>query len=112
MAAADSIAGALQKYGRPMTLRRKGAGPGGSDFDVTVYGRSRNYRPEELVDGVMDGDVEITFATPDIIAAGWPAPPAVNDQMIIDGRLRTVQGEPEPKYLGTAILVYVCRVRG
>lgn len=113
MSVAESIAGALQRFGRQMTLRRNQIGPGGVQIplDVVVYGTPKNYAADELVGQLVQGDTEVTITNTEIAAAQWPGPPRANDKIIIDGKTRTIKGV-EPKYLGTEILVYVCQVTG
>lgn len=91
-----------------MTLRRL-ATP--TDIDVTVYGRTKGYTPEEIGGGIIAGDVEVTFTNAEIAAAGWPGPPKRNDKMVIDGRLRNIEFV-DPKFLGTSVLAFFCQVRG
>lgn len=114
MTVADSISGALRRFGRPMVLRRLSKGPGALmvPLDVTVYGRSKNYAANELIGGIVAGDSEVTITNAEIAAAQWPGPPRKDDRIIIDGKPRTLSVNPEPKYLGTDVLVYVCRVTG
>jgi hypothetical protein len=81
-------------------------------LDVTVYGRTKNYAPDELVGGLTQGDTEVTITNAEIAAAQWPGPPITGDQMIIDGKVRRLKANPEPEYLGSEILVYVCQVTG
>lgn len=113
MSVAASISGALQRFGRPMVLRRLAPGPNGLQIplDVTIYGTPKNYRPDELVNGITQGDTEVTLTNAEIAAAQWPGPPRKNDKIVIDGKTRNIEAV-EPKYLGTEILVYVCQVRG
>lgn len=113
MSVADSISGALARFGRAMTLRRNTLAAGGVQIplDVTVYGRTKNYQPNQLIGGVVQGDTEVTISNKEILAAQWPGPPKKGDIFQFDGRTAAVQAV-EPKYLGTEILVYVCQVRG
>ncbi len=80
-------------------------------LDVTVYGRTKNFTANELGNGLIQGDTEITITNTEIAAAQWPGPPMTNDKFIVDGRERTVKSV-EPKYLGPDVLVYVCQVTG
>lgn len=113
MSVAGSISGALQRFGRPMILRRLTLGPGGLQvpFDVTVYGRAKNFEARELVGQLAQGDTEITITNAEIAVAQWPGPPRKSDKFVVDGRVRNVESV-EPKYLGTEVLVFVCVVRG
>ena len=115
MSISDKLASVLTRFGRPMTLRRNTLGPGGAQYplDVTVYGVSRNYKPQELVanTGVSQGDTEVTLSNAEIAAAQWPGPPKKGDMLLFDSRPTVIQAV-EPKNLGTELLVYVCQVRG
>jgi hypothetical protein len=112
MSVADSITNALLRFGRTMTLRRNAWANGvATPTDVTVFGVTEGYTPQELVNGIMQGDSKVTFSNAQIAAAAWPGPPAKNDQIVIDGRTRTILGV-ESKYLGTDVLVHVVQVRG
>lgn len=120
MSVADKLASVLTRFGRPMTLRRNTLGPivaGNATvfpLDVTIYGVARNYKANELVSGtaIVQGDTEVTFSNAQIAAAQWPGPPKAGDVIIFDNRNAVVQGKPEPKSLGTELLVYVAQVRG
>lgn len=112
MSAADSITNVLLKYGRPMTLRRNVWTNGVSvPIDVTIYGVTEGYQPQELVNGIMQGDTKVKFSNAQIAADSWPGPPQILDQVIVDGRTRTILGvDPQP--LGTQVLAYFAQTRG
>lgn len=113
MGVAESISGALVRFGRPMILRRLAQAPGAAlvPTDVSVYGTAKNYAPDQLVGAIIQGDTEVTLTNKEIAAAQWPGPPQKDDKIIIDGRQRNVMAV-EPKYLGTEVLVYILQVRG
>lgn len=112
MSVADSIFGALQRFGRPMTLRRLTlAGQTLVPLDVEVFGRSKLYSPEHVIGTIIEGDTQITITNKEILAAQWPGPPRKGDKLVVDGLVRNIEAA-EPKYLGTEILVFVCQVRG
>ena len=112
MSAATAISATLIKFGRPMTLRRNTLTAGVLvPTDVSVYAAATNYQPAELVGGLMQGDTKVVFANTQIAAAAWPGPPIIGDQIIIDGRARTIK-QVDPRYLGSVVLVFECQVRG
>lgn len=113
MSVADSISGALARFGRAMTLRRNTQAANGVliPSDVTVYGRTKEYQPNELIGGVVQGDTQVTISNKEITEAQWPGPPKKGDIFRFEGRNAAIQAV-EPKYLGTEVLVYVCQVRG
>ena len=113
MSVADSIFGALARFGRPMVLRRTKLGPSQLviPLEVTVYGTADGYVPKALIGSLIQGESVVIFSNKEIAAAQWPGPPQNGDQIVIDGKQRTISGV-DPKYLGTEKLVYVCRVTG
>jgi hypothetical protein len=102
---ATSIANALVRFGRPMTLTR----PGGAT--VTVYGTLDGSIAQKLGLNVAQNESVVVFSNSEIAAASWPGPPSKLDTMVIDTRKRTIQSV-ESKYLGTEVLVHVCRILG
>lgn len=82
-----------------------------SPLDVTVYGTADGYIPKALVGLVGQGQSIVVISNTEIAAAQWPGPPAKNDVLIIDGKTRTIDGV-DPRYLGTEVLVYICKVTG
>lgn len=95
----------LAARGRPMVLSRVN-GP-----SVTVVGFARQYQPQELVGAVVQGDQRVEIGAAEIAAAGWPAPPARPDRLVIDGRSATVQGAVAV-HEGAAVIGYSLWVRG
>lgn len=92
---------ALADHGQDATLRRLlGLGPSRTESDVTVRIRMDDYRPDEIVGGIVQGDSRVILSPSQIIAASWggtPADgtdgrvPAKNDHLIVAGRIRVVQ---------------------
>lgn len=108
MPSADRFAAVLRRDGRPMALKRRN-GLGGAFTECTVHGKARFYKPEELVNGVVQGDRRIRIAQTDITAAGWPGPPKAGNTDFLDGG--TVQGV-EKLYDGAELVGFVVWVRG
>lgn len=113
MSVATSIYGALTRFGRQMTLRRKHLAAGGvlQPLDVVVYGTIKNYAPQELIGTIVQGDSEVIVTDTEIGERQWPGPPRANDYIIVDGVEKTVKAV-ETKYLGVDKLVYKLQVRG
>lgn len=114
MSVADSISGALTRFGRPMTLRRETLAPGGVKIplDVEVYGTADGWVPKSLVGSLAQGERMIVISDREIADRQWPGPPQQNDRMQIDGRWVTVVGGVESKYLGPTVLVHILKVTG
>lgn len=113
MTVAESIYGALARFGRPMVLRRTTLAAGSTKIplDVTVSGVTENYQPQELTDVIAQGDTKVTISNTEISARQWPGPPRRGDDMVIDGKVKAIQSV-ETKRLGTETLVHICQVRG
>jgi hypothetical protein len=75
----------LQKYGRPMTLRRKGT----PDKEVTVNGTGpRSTSPSDAQAGAIQSNVSFTISPP---SGDVEAPPRRGDLVVSEGRTYTVQ---------------------
>ncbi|MCA3248788.1 MAG: hypothetical protein ING19_20825 [Azospirillum sp.] len=111
MAAADKVAAALAKYGRPMTLSCL-ASTGRAAASVVVNGVAQGFRPEEMTGDVIRGDQRIQISNAEIAAASWPGPPRKGDKIVVDGRAWVLRADAETKYLGTEALAHVLHVRG
>ena len=99
----------IRSRGRTMTLRRERKG--GAPVEVTLIGFPRAYRPEEIQGGVQATDQQVEILNDEIAAAGWPAPPANPDRLVIDGRTSTVKGA-RPVYAGAELLGWSIWVTG
>jgi len=97
----------LARHGRPMVLQRR-VGKTEAFTSVTVLGKESAYKPTELVGLVQQGDLKVIIG-PDLGAIA--APLKKPDQMLIDGRLHTIQGAT-PRYAGAAVDGYELWVRG
>jgi hypothetical protein len=80
----------------------------------------RQYQPDELVGGIIQGDSFVILSPSEIIAANWPgtvtAPgdkrvPKHGDQLIVQGIARTVQ-TGTPFYIAGALVRLELQVRG
>jgi hypothetical protein len=100
----------INAKGRPMTLRRLLTTS--TKVDVTLNGFISTFRPEQIgVGAIQQGDASIAILNDEIVAAAWPGPPRTRDQMLIDGRVWTVQGST-PIYEGTDCIGYNLFCRG
>ncbi|MFC0410941.1 hypothetical protein [Roseomonas elaeocarpi] len=100
----------IRSRGRTMTLIRqaRGATPA---ISLPLIGFPRAYRPDEIQGGVQANDQQVEILNDEIAAAGWPAPPANPDRLVIDGRTSTVKGA-RPVYAGAELLGWSIWVTG
>lgn len=96
-----------------MILRRLTLAPAGQrvPLEVEVAGVIKDYKPTELAGTMVQGDSEVTITNTEISQRQWPGPPKTGDEIVVDGKVRTVRGV-ETKYLGSEKLVHVLQVRG
>lgn len=88
-AARGALDRALKADGEDVILRRI-TGKQRIPFDVAVRARVRNFSPDELVGGIVQGDSQVILSPSEIEARQWPGPPRQNDLLIAAGRTRTV----------------------
>jgi hypothetical protein len=87
---AATVADAVEQVGKPCSLRRLT----GSNhyFEVIVRAVVRGYHPDDMVEGIAAGDMQAILGNNEIAAAQWPGPPRKGDQLSVDGRTWTIQG--------------------
>ena len=103
--AARAIASMRAIRGTSVTLRRAGAA------DVTVIATIMQYKPNEILGGIQQGDRWAKFSDTALAAAGWPGPPRRGDVLMIDGRTFTAISCDTVK-MGNVILSHTMQVRG
>ncbi|MCW2243580.1 hypothetical protein [Azospirillum canadense] len=108
MSASARFAVSLRRAGRPMVLKRR-VGTTNTFTACTICGKDREYRPTELVGGVVQGDRRIRIAQADIEAEGWPGPPKAGTTDFLDGG--AVKGV-QPLHDGAELVGFVLWVRG
>lgn len=107
-AEAAAIADMRRQRGTAVTLRRPVNG--GPPIDVTVIATIKEYQPNEIVGGIIQGDRRAAIGNDAIAAASWPGPPRRGDQ-VLDGRTFTVQACSTNK-MGDAVLSHRMQIRG
>lgn len=95
----------IKKEGEPVTLHR------GTTPALPMIAFVRDYRADELVGAIQQGDRQVQMSNVEIAAANWPAPPKRMDVVMIDGKRTTVQSAETVKLRGK-IAKYVVQVRG
>jgi len=104
------IANDIAREGALMTLRRV-TGTGDVHFDVEVYGYDSQYKPEEIVGEIAQGDIRVIISNREILARSWPGPPRRSDVVIIDGKPHRVMGN-EIQSIGGEVVMHWLQVRG
>lgn len=100
----------LTRYGRAMTLRRR-VGTGSTFTEVAVMATLRDFSPDRVVGGVMQGDAEAVIDAAPVLAASGFGAPRKGDLLVADGRTWAVQGA-KPRAVGSAVVAYDLWVRG
>lgn len=92
----------IADHGQPITLRKNGA-PADGSADVTVRAFVRGYRPEELAGGVQQSDSQVVISPSALIGTAFAAGLKRLDKILIDGRLRNIEGANPVRIAGTAV---------
>ncbi|WP_296585732.1 hypothetical protein [Xanthobacter sp.] len=106
----------LAAAGQDAVLRRwTGTGSARTPIDVPVRIRAQDYRVEELVGGIEQGDTRVVLSPTQIVAAGWPGPPQgwprPGDAIVIAGRERSIIAAP-PQVMDDVVVRIDMVVRG
>ncbi len=104
----------LAQVGESVTVRRYiGLGAARVPTDAVVVARVIDYMPEQLVGAVQHGDRNLIVLAEDLIASGWPVPPAKNDKIVVRGRELNVEAvDDNTRRIGGVLIAYEIRVRG
>lgn len=110
-AAIASLDRQIGLHGQIVILRRyTGVGAARTSADTTVGAIVRDYRPDELVGGITQGDTQIVLSPTDVLAGGG-AMPQKGDQIVIEGKPRTIAAAP-PVRVGNVIARINVQVKG
>ena len=77
---------------------------------VVVRAVIRGYKPDELVNDIVQGDRQVTISNAEILAAGWPGPPGRSDTVVIDGETAAVLLCDTRRLRGT-VAMHIMQVR-
>lgn len=104
----------LTKVGEEITIRRyTGTGVNRPRFDATVRARVEDYRPEELVGTISQGDRRIVALAEDLYAAQFPMPVTASDKIIIRGReLAIIKADDNTRRLQGVLIALEIQARG
>lgn len=89
MASVSQVISNIQREGQSLVLRRVITGV--APVSVDLKGVVKDYKPNELVNGVQQGDRMVIICNAEIESESWPGPPRKGDQVVIDGKTATVQ---------------------
>lgn len=112
----------LAEHGEDVTLRRL-VGTNQVPIDCDCRAFVRRYDPSQLAGTIMQGDAMVIISPTDIDEAQWPGGqptpvaltdprvPKIADQVIIQGRARSVVGTA-PIFVGSELVRINLQVRG
>lgn len=110
-AAIASLDRQLAENCQTVVLRRyTGVGAARISTDTTVRASVRDYQPDELVGGITQGDTQIVLSPTDVLAGGGELPQK-GDQIVIEGKPRTIVAAP-PVRVGNVIARINVQVKG
>ncbi|MGE0719798.1 MAG: hypothetical protein AB7P02_30420 [Alphaproteobacteria bacterium] len=100
--AGDRLAAGLRRHGEPMTLRRLTSIAPEAFASVQVYGkrymRDGGAVGDELIGTAAQAVLRIKISNAEIAAAAWPGPPKKDDELVIAGRVHTLDGDADTRY--------------
>lgn len=113
---------ALERRKLTVTLQRITIGPGAAQipFSVECPASVRDYKAQELIGGIIQGDSEVIISPTPIIAGQWTsgATGAVDNRVPIKGNRVIIAGRPrsvlavDPTYVGETLVRIAMTVRG
>ncbi|MGD9880458.1 MAG: hypothetical protein AB7F22_10615 [Reyranella sp.] len=105
---------AIDQAGEPLTVRRyTGAGASRPRVDVSVRGRVVDYRPDELVGTIQQGDRMIILLVEDLVAAQFPMPLRKGDKIVVRGRELNIEDpDDNTRRVAGVLIAYELRARG
>lgn len=108
-AAIAALDKAVQIAGQDIILRRT-TGTALIKFDSpTTRARVVDYRPDELVGEVQQGDRKAILSP--TMLANWPAPPTKGDRVVVDGAVWAVMNV-NPLSIGNRLVRIEMQIRG
>ena len=112
MPAVPRIAARIAREGQAVELRRlTGTGPNQVWFGVELQAFVRQFRAQDLVGGITQGDRQVIVSDAEIEARQWPGPPRKGDKAVIDGKTVNVESV-ETRRLRGSVAMHVLQVRG
>lgn len=99
--------------GEEVTLRR--IVPNAAPINVTVMARVTGYQPQELTDGIDQGDRKVILLADDVSASGFPVPIKLggSDKIIVRGRTLNVQSvDDTTRSVAGQVIAYEIQARG
>jgi len=105
---------ALTEFEVVQFRRYSGVGVSRTPADYPVRARVVEYRPEELVGGIVQGDVRLIVLAEDVEQTGFVVPlVATADKIVIRGRELSVKSvDDNTRRVGGQLMAYDIRVGG
>lgn len=92
----------IRETGQKVSLRRL-IGTGPSTTNVEVWAIIRNFVPEQVSQGAVQGRQIIIISNREIEDQQWPGPPRRGDRIEADGRTMTILGVDTAVIDGTTV---------
>lgn len=106
----------LAPYGETVSLRRySGTGSGRVATDYSgIAARVREYHPDELIGGIVQGDRECIILAADVEGSGFPLPfVATVDYVVVRGAQLIIKSvDNNSRRIGDTLIAYEIRTGG
>jgi hypothetical protein len=98
----------------PILIRRyTGAGNNRPRFDVSVMAKVAGFQPNDLKDGIIQGDTRLIVLADDLIAAQFPLPLKKGDKAVVRGRELNIEAvDDHTRRVGIVLIAYQLSARG
>lgn len=113
-AAGASYRRMMTDRGETVALRRySGSGPDRPWFDAEARAVVSGYRPEELAEGIVQGDQKLIVLAEDLVAAQFPLPLLKGDKAIVRGRMLNIEAaDGNTRRVAGVLIAWELQVRG
>lgn len=104
----------MAAHGETVAIRRyTGTGQNRPRHDTNVMARVMDYKPEEIVGTIQQGDRKVILAYQDLIHAQFAIPVKSTDKLVVRGKELAIQSvDDNSRRIGTELIAYVLQVRG
>jgi hypothetical protein len=93
--------------------RYAGAGTSRPRFDGPASARVVDYKPEQLVGSVQQGDRKLIVMAEDLEKVQWPTPIRKNDKAVVNGKELNIEGvDDHTRRINGVLIAYELQVRG
>lgn len=98
----------------PVLIRRyTGSGANRPKFDASAMAKVSGYQPQELIGGIVQGDIKVIVLVDDLLSAQFPLPLKKGDKAIVRSKEMNIEAvDDNTRRVGITLIAYELQVRG